>query len=288
MSSAPEDPTYDDVVAANVRLHTTLAEQYSAVEPHFRPENVARVTQRLRDAIGDLRLERMLDLGCGTGFMIGVAKDFVPEIHGVDATPAMLAQVDRSGPAVIELHEADTGTFEVEPGSFQLVTAYSFLHHLYEVDPTLATAASALAPGGRFFAALEPNADFWAAIEDLETRGGTYDPIVEREIRAVRHRDAEIEAEFGVCATDFRNAEWGKTATGGFTADGLRAALTHAGFAQVDVFYEWFVGQGQLINDPGLSEEERVARVDAVDSQLQRALPLSSRLFKYIGFVATR
>lgn len=280
--------SYDDVVAANIRLHTHMAGQYSSVEPHFRPENVARVEQRLRGAIGDTQVRRMLDLGCGTGFMIQIGKSFASEIHGVDATPAMLAQVDRSGPATVTLHEADTGRFEVEPGSFQLVTAYSFLHHLFDIGPTLKTAVTALAPGGRFFAALEPNADFWSAIETLEGTTGTYDPIIEREIRAVRHRDEEIQAQFGVSAADFNRAEWGKTATGGFTAETLGDALRDAGFSTAEFFYEWFVGQGQLINDPGLDPADREALAAAVDSQLQRALPLSRQLFKYIGFVATR
>lgn len=279
---------YDAVVAANVRLHTTMSESYQTCEPHFRPENLARVEQKLLAAIDGLEARRMLDLGCGTGFMIDIAKPHVASIHGVDATAAMLARVDRSGPAKITLEEGDTGSVEIEPGSFDVVTAYSFLHHLYDVGPTLATAARALREGGRFYADLEPNAHFWRGIEELERAGGEYDPIVAREIRAVAHRDEEIEEEFGVSAEVFNQAEWGKSMKGGFAPEELGEQILASGFASVDFFYEWFVGRGQIINDESLTPEQRDANADAIEDLLQRALPLSRGMFKYLGFVATR
>ncbi len=288
MSEAPTRSEYDEVVAANVRLHTSMSDQYQTCEPHFRPENLQHVERKLLRAIDGIEAERLLDLGCGTGFMIDIAKQHVAEIHGVDATPAMLARVDRSGPAQITLHEADTGSFEVEPGSFDVVTAYSFLHHLYDVDPTLRTAARALREGGRFYADLEPNAHFWRGIEELERAGGEYDPIVTREIQAVQHRDEEIERDFGVSAEDFNRAEWGKSMQGGFTPEDLRGRILEAGFTSVDFFYEWFVGRGQMINDAALTPEQRTANAVAVEDLLVRALPLSRGLFKYLGFVATR
>lgn len=279
---------YDEVVAANVRLHTTLSDQYQSCEPHFRPENLANVERKFVRAINGLNAQRMLDLGCGTGFMIAIARTHVAEIHGIDATPAMLARVDSSGPARITLQEGDTGSVGVDEASFDVVTAYSFLHHLYDVIPTLSTAATALREGGRFYADLEPNAYFWRGIEALEREGGEYDPIIAREINAVVHRDEEIEREFGVSAADFNRAEWGKSMRGGFTPEELGAQILEAGFASVDFFYEWFVGRGQIINDAELSAAERDGRADAIEDLLQRALPLSRGMFKYLGFVATR
>jgi len=279
---------YDEVVAANVRLHTSMSDQYQTCEPHYRPENLAHVERKLLRAIDGIGARRMLDLGCGAGFMIEIAKPHLEEIHGVDATPAMLERVDRSGPATITLEQGDTGSVEVEDASFDVVTAYSFLHHLYDVGPTLATAAGALREGGRFYADLEPNAYFWRGIEQLERDGGDYDPIVAREIHAVAHRDEEIEAEFGVSAADFNRAEWGKSMLGGFTPEELREQILGAGFTTVDFSYEWFVGRGQIMNDESLPAQQRDVSVAAIDELLQRALPLSRGLFKYLGFVATR
>jgi ubiquinone/menaquinone biosynthesis C-methylase UbiE len=282
-----EGVSSEDVAQANVELHTRLAESYQSCEPHFRPENVDKVERKLTEVIAATDGQRLLDLGCGTGFIIDIAKSHVKEIHGVDMTPAMLERVDTGGPAEITLHQGDTGSFEPEEGSFDVVTAYSFLHHLYELGPTLSTAADALRSGGRFYADLEPNRHFWDAIGELE-RGGDYDPILTREIEMVTFKDEDIEKEFGVKGEVFNLAEWGKSTRGGFGEDELRAALADAGFAEVEFFYEWFVGQGAVLNEEGRDRGEADADAAAIDALLQRALPLSRSLFKYIGFVATR
>lgn len=281
------DTLNEQVVQANIELHTQLAAGYNTNEPHFRPENVAKVEARLVSLLDGSGSERLLDLGCGTGFMIDIAKTHVAEIHGVDITQAMMDRVDRSGPARIELHLSDTGAFEPEPGTFDVVTAYSFLHHLADIGPTLQTAATALRPGGKFYADLEPNQEFWSAIGELE-RGGRYDPIVTREIEMVTFKDEDIEKQFGVDGEVFNLAEYGKSTAGGFSGNAIRAQLEAAGFSDVKVFYEWFIGQGQMINDPDIPRDDAMANAATVDGLLQRALPLSRTLFKYIGFVATR
>jgi SAM-dependent methyltransferase len=281
------DPTYDDVVRANVELHSRLADDYARTEPHFRPENVARVAARLREIAAPTRRERLLDLGCGTGFMIQIGKEIFPRVTGVDVTQAMLDKVDRSGPATIELHRHDTGSFPAEPGSYDVVTAYSFLHHLFDVEPTLRTAHRALRSGGRIYADLEPNFYFWEGIRGLAP-GGALDPIVVREIAAVSHRDEEIEAQFGVGAETFNRAEFGKAVAGGFREEDLRAALERVGFADVRIEYNWFLGQASTIHDSRFAPERRAENARLVDETLQRALPLSRGLYKYLGFVATK
>src|SRR5215471_425942 len=121
---------YQDVVRANIAVHSRIASVYSTTEPHFRSENISLVESALKRLVAETRATSLLDLGCGTGFMINIAKRHVKRVVGVDVTRAMLDQVDTSGLAQIELHEHDTGSFPVVPRTFDLVTAYSFLHHL--------------------------------------------------------------------------------------------------------------------------------------------------------------
>src|SRR5688572_26285366 len=142
---------YEGVISANQKLHSVLAEYYNDTEPHFRPENINYVDKKLRGLFADTNARRLLDLGCGTGFIINIAKKYVEEIDGVDVTEAMLRRVDTTGKARIRVHQSDTGSFNVEAGSYDVVTAYSFLHHLYDIAPTVRTAAKALKPGGKFY-----------------------------------------------------------------------------------------------------------------------------------------
>lgn len=281
---------YSQVIQANIAVHSMLAAGYAKTEPHFRPENLAIVDANLRRLAAETSAASLLDLGCGTGFVINLAKQYVKRIVGVDVTRAMLDQVDRSGPAAIELHEHDTGSFATEPGTFDLVTAYSFLHHLYDIKPTLATAAKALRPGGRFYADLDPNFYFWDAISKLETTGrpGGYDPIVTREIDAVAHKDDQMHKDYGIPNAVFNDAEYGKDIAGGFKEEDLRASLLEVGFTDVSFTYYWYLGQASVVNDEARPREERLASAALVDSVLQRVMPLSRPLYKYIGFVATR
>jgi SAM-dependent methyltransferase len=279
--------TYDSVLRANQQLHTVLAREYNASEPHFRPENVAHVEAKLKDLFIATKAKRMLDLGCGTGFLIDIAKKYVAEIDGVDVTQAMLEQVDRTGLAKIRLHLADTGTFPVEAGAYDVVTAYSFLHHLYDVGPTLRTAARALRPGGKFYVDLEPNYYFWQAINSLDAKG-SYDAMLTREIASVTAKDEEIQERFKVDKQVFNNAEYNKNITGGFREETLAELLRVAGFDTVQISYYWFLGQASIVNDTAFPPEQRLETARQFADTLAKGLPLTRNIFKYVGFVATR
>lgn len=278
---------YEEVVAANQRVHTALAHAYNTAEPHFRPENVAHVEAQLATIFKETNAGRLLDLGCGTGFIIEIAKKYVAEIDGVDVTEAMISRVDKSGPARIQLHLADTGSFETAEGSYDAVTAYSFLHHLFDPAPTFRTAARALRPGGKFFAGLEPNFYYWQAIKDVCDRQNL-DSILAREVQSVMEKDDEIQKRFGVDQDTFNTAEYNKNITGGFREEDLTVALLAAGFSNVKIDYYWFLGQAAVVNEGSLPKAERITTAKLFAATLQRGLPLTRHLFKYLGFVATR
>jgi len=275
------------VIDANVAVHSRLAAHYESCEPHFRPENVAKVEQRIAALAGQTKASSLLDLGCGTGFVVNIAKRHVQRIVGVDVTPAMLEKVDRSGSASVEVVQHDTGTYSPEPDSFQIVTAYSFLHHLAERTPTFLTAYRALGPGGKFYADLDPNFYFWDSIRTLDPAASCH-PLVKREIDAVTLRGEEIEAQFGVTSDIFNHAEFGKNVGGGFKEEALRDELLAAGFKDVVVHYEWFLGEGFLINSGAAPRDQLLREAATINAALQRALPVSRNLFKYLGFVATK
>lgn len=288
-ASSPKsmNSSYDSVVRANQELHSVLAHAYNATEPHFRAENVAHVEGKLQKIFSETHAQRMLDLGCGTGFLINIGKKYVSQIDGVDVTEAMLAQVDLSGAAEIRLHLTDTGSFAAEQGAYDVVTAYSFLHHLYDLVPTLNTAARALRPGGMFYADLEPNFYFWDAIKAMDPNE-TYDPIVNREVASVMEKDEEIQRQFHVDKQVFNNAEYNKNITGGFRAETLIELLLKAGFSKVDISYYWFLGQASVVNEGPYARDQRLEMARLFSATLERGLPLTRSLFKYVGFVATR
>ena len=291
MPNQAPTPTYDEVVKANVQVFGTLAAEYNETEPQFRPENRARVgavLKRVLAAAGCAEGEgRMLDIGCGTGFMIDLGKSLCREIHGVDISPAMLSRVDRQGPCQITLSNAETGSMEVPLDYFDVATAYSFLHHLKDIKPTLERTFGALRKGGCFYADLEPNGYFLDAMSALD-RSRAYDAVIEREIEQVRDKDAEIAGRLNVPAGTFQSAEFGKSLKGGFFEEEILALLTSVGFSDARIAYNWFLGQGTLINDPDIEISQRLAVAGATDRVLQRALPVSRVLYKYMAIHARK
>lgn len=269
-----------DVHKANVLVHSRMAAEYNEREPHFRPENQARVRERLER----LRVEfggRLLDIGCGTGFIIDLAADLFDDVRGVDLTPAMLARV-RPRPNV-QVYMADAARLPFEAGSFDVVSAYSFMHHLQDLDPVLAEVHRVLRPGGCFYVDLEPNRHFWLNAMSVRDRIGPSTPALARdEVASVLDTSARVEAEFGIPADVFDLAEYNKSITGGIDSDEFTDKATQAGFGSVVVAYEWFGGQGKILH--GVS----AAAAAHVDDYLRQALPLSRGLYKYLRFHAIK
>lgn len=281
-----DDAKYREVMEANIAVHGKVAGAYNKDEPQYRPENLARVEKILAGLIARVGAKRLLDIGCGTGFVIDLVRSKVEEIHGVDVTQAMLDRVDKSGPAKITLSCGDAATFDPGPKPYDMVTSYSVLHHLYDVEPTMRTAFKALRPGGIYYTDLEPNRAFWKELIPLKADDPLFHPIVKAEI--VKMQEHEIAEDIGVDRETLDLAEYGKNIAGGFDETDLRAKLARAGFSKVEVTYHWFVGQGAIINAPGTDKPTQVALAAQMDEALHRALPLSRPMYKYLGFVATK
>jgi ubiquinone/menaquinone biosynthesis C-methylase UbiE len=274
-----------DAISANIAVHSAMANDYNAIEPHFRPESIKRVDEIIHKIHSENNFSKVLDLGCGTGFMINIVKKYASEIVGVDVTQAMMDKVDKSGNISIELINSDTGTVLLPKNHFDLATAYTFLDHLYDMQPTFSNAYNALREGGVFYADLSPNYYFWNDVKKVDATK-QYDPILQREINAVLSKDAEIEEQFGIDKNIFQSAEYQKHIKGGLVEEELRDLLMSAGFKKIDFIYHWFIGQAQLINDDKIDKNKRFEQADVMHHYLTKALPVSRNLFKYIGFIA--
>jgi ubiquinone/menaquinone biosynthesis C-methylase UbiE len=277
--------SHPDVVRSNVEVHTRMADSYDRDEPHFRPENRAKVRANLLRVAERTGTGSLLDIGCGTGFVISLLADTFDEVHGIDPTRAMMEKVDTSS-GNVTLHEGVAEELPFVDGSFDLVTAYSVLHHLADHRPALAEAARVLRPGGVLYVDLEPNRAFWQAIDDVERaydgRLGELDEIVAREVGAVLHVEDEVHNRFEIDPDVFREAEYIKSHLGGFEPAEFEADALAAGFSHCETAHEWFIGQAALIHGPNPQ------KADTVAEHLQRALPVSAPLFKYLRFEATK
>jgi ubiquinone/menaquinone biosynthesis C-methylase UbiE len=278
---------YNQALQANIEVHTVLADKYNSVEPHYREESIARVDKIVNSIYLKTGFSKVLDVGCGTGFMIDILKKYADFITGVDITQAMLDRVNVDGKSKIELINSDTGTVNIVESSYDLVTAYSFLDHLFDLKPTLKKSFEALKSGGYMYADLNPNGYFWDSIKSLSP-DIDYDPIITREIQAVNFKDHEIKQQFGIDSQVFRSAEYQKHVKGGFKEQELSRLLLEIGFTEVEFIYHWFIGQAHLINQNDDNRKENIQIANDMHNCLIKSLPLSRNLFKYVGFIAKK
>ena len=132
------------------------------------------------------------------GFILDIAKPMFDRIVGIDITPAMLEKVDQSGAKgslTLELSQVEEMKFAND--SFGVCTAYAVLHHLHELKPAFREIFRVLKPGGIFYSDTDPNSHFWKAFSELSD-DGAYSDIVRRELHAVKYKDQELEASFGI------------------------------------------------------------------------------------------
>lgn len=280
-SNTPYRP--DDVVKANVVVHSAMAATYNEREPHFRPENQQKVRSVLEDISKRTGRGKLLDLGCGTGFIINLAKDLFDQIHGVDITQAMLDRVDL-GSGNITLHNQQCEDLPFADGSFDAATAYSFLDHLADYSRVLEEVFRVLRPGGMLYADLLPNKRFWDEINVIGERDGLEidTPLVRREVAMLLSQHEMVESQYAIDGQTFLAAEPWKTATRGISSRDFIGIAKQIGFSRIDVSFQWYLGQGNVLHGQGEQD------ADVVEAYLRDVLPVSESLFKYLRVVLTR
>ncbi|MBC2716491.1 MAG: methyltransferase domain-containing protein [Desulfobacteraceae bacterium] len=275
--------TRDQVLQANIDLHTRLAEVYKETEPHYRPENQKRVEGILMELAKMAGNGSLLDIGCGMGFIIDIAKRHFRRITGIDITEAMLEKVNQKAETCeISVKVAEVERMPFPDASFDVATAYAVIHHLHALKPAFAEAFRVLKQGGYLYTDTDPNYYFWEAIRNLP-EGKKYSPIVQREFDAVRYKDRELEEKFGIPPDMLCTAEILKHDSGGFKAEELEKLLYDIGFSEVKVFYEWYIGEAYVIHSADICDcAEQISRI------LNEQLPLTRHLFKYLRIIAQK
>jgi ubiquinone/menaquinone biosynthesis C-methylase UbiE len=282
MTSYQNDSQQAKILKANQLVHAALATsgEYNK-SPHFRQENQQKVKNILESIVSGISDEhiKLLDMGCGTGFIIHLAIDLVDEIHGIDITDEMMEKVDQTS-GKVHLHNSLAEKTPFNDNSFSLVTAYSFLDHLESYRPVFEEAYRVLKPGGVFYSDLNPNKHFGKLMLNIEKESKSDLPaIVEREIISMLHNGNYYQENFGINSETLEMAEPLKTQDTGLDPDEMLAAAKEIGFSEVRCEYEWYLGQANVMHQQSFEDAA------IVDNYLKAALPATRALFKYLRLV---
>ena len=283
-----EDDLSEKVIGANIAYHTALSESYNEQQPHFRPENQERVDKLLRGFAEDAGDARFLDIACGTGFMLGIAKRHFGHCVGVDICEAVLEKAREAlskeiSEGKITLHLSDaSGTIPLESESFNVCSIHGSLHHFFNLESVLREAYRLLKEGGTFYADQDPNYYFLKDINAIKNPHAEHSNIVLREVNAIPAIMKAYKKDFGLDEETISLAEFQGLTKGGMKKEAVEEILKRVGFSHVSITYRWYLGQGYVLHQlaPGLAE--------SIDEYLRMCLPLSRNLFKYFYIVAVK
>jgi len=213
-----QDGLKKKIINANIEYHTKLVDIYDN-QPHFLAENKERVKNILLEHGRQSGFNFLLDIGCGTGFIIDIAKEYFENIKGIDITPKMIEKIDCT--KNVDVYIANSESLPFENNIFNVCTAYAFLHHLLEFKISLKEIYRVLKKGGTLYTDQDPNLHFWD------------NGITERVSKT-------LNKEKGIPKYITKLAEYHDT-LGGINGDEMEDLLRDIGFKDIKVIYRWFV-----------------------------------------------
>lgn len=271
----------DKVLNANIKMHTILANTYDNEQPHYFSENKKLVSSKLNEIAEKAGNELLIDFGCGTGFCINLAVSYYDSVIGVDVTEAMLSKVDLSS-GKVKLFNSNTENVPLESNIADVVTANSFLHHLYDIKPTIKEAYRLLKKGGVFYSEEDPNYFYWKAIKDPKLMNNyKHSELfnIGTEISSTLNAHHIIAEEKNIEPNIVKYAEYQKMVEGGMRTEELFEVFNDIGFTKIDIKYYWFFGQAKIMHQ---SSELSMN----IETYLHSIMPLSKHLFKYLKIEA--
>ena len=134
-------------------------------------------------------LTRILDLGCGTGTMLGYLRRF-GDTQGVDADRRAVSFCRARGEERVQ--ELESATIPFPDGTFDLVTALDVLEHIDDDQGALREVVRVLRPGGTFLATVPAHEWMWGQQDEISHHYRRYssrqlrDRLAEANLRVAR------------------------------------------------------------------------------------------------------
>lgn len=146
--STPDPITAQEVKRANRRLYDLVGGRYEEIDGR----RTGSLEAWMREQLAVLRRRagggRLLDVGTGAGFVTRCARGAFDLRVGIDISPGVLAAARASFDGGIAC-DVDALPFRSE--TFDAVTCFAVLHHLYDPEPLVREVRRVLKPGGCFW-----------------------------------------------------------------------------------------------------------------------------------------
>jgi SAM-dependent methyltransferase len=150
------------LIERSIRRYRTAHRRYERIHPEiFNPVEQARLRATLERAVAAAPGRRALDFGCGSGNLTRHLTGLGMDVTAADVSPEFLRAVRRRL-AVRTLRLNGRDLAGVADDAFDVVAAYSVLHHVPDYIRAVRELARVTRPGGVVYIDHEANDGFWA------------------------------------------------------------------------------------------------------------------------------
>ncbi len=150
--------TADHVRTANRKFYDSIANNYENIDGRRTPGLEEWLRGKLTDIREMVNGGTLLDIGAGSGFVTRCAEGLFSWRVGTDLSSEILEKNRESFDKIVV---ADASNLPFEDESFDVVTCFATLHHLYDFDGMVSAVARILKPGGIFYSDHDMDAKFY-------------------------------------------------------------------------------------------------------------------------------
>lgn len=256
-----------EVRQANIAYHDAAADTYNldvAESVHQNKFNQKRIEDIIRDLSQKSSALWFLDIGCGTGNVLKFGKKYFQHAIGTDVSVNMLKLAHKNGMEVIQ---ADALFLPFVSNTFDVVSMFSVLHHIYDYPQALKGANSILKKDGLLYTDWDPQqcaqTESKFSLRFLELTSGAL-----KRLKLLKNIHEELsESKTSANGPDFRKehpefehlyrlAEYHeKKQERGLDPALLKQALLDAGFKSVSIKGHW---QGRSFAELDISFLQRI------------------------------
>jgi len=243
----------------NADFYNIEAEFYDAKNEMFFGEGArsySRVKNMIKNLANKTNKDVILDIGCGSGYILRAAKNNFNRLIGIDISINMLMKAVGHGNNILC---GDINYLSVKKDAVDVVSAFSVIHHLYSPTLLFNEIYRVLKPNGYFYADNDPNL-LAINLHNLNKQsplyrfcmGFYYLPV--RISKKFRDRKNSLK---GFCEylikSNVSQEKYNKLSTqaehhldSGLDADMVRQQLLKAGFVDIKIYYHFC---GNRLND---------------------------------------
>ncbi len=107
--------------------------------------------ENIKEILKDKRFENLLDIGCGTGYLIDMlSKEHDARFVGLDLSPKMIKQSESKNIKNAKFVEGRSDELPFEDNTFDIVTCSQSFHHYPDTNKSLQEALRVLKNGGLY------------------------------------------------------------------------------------------------------------------------------------------